>query len=347
MHIYIHIPFCNSKCPYCAFGSHTDKFKISKQYFKALEFEISNFVKNNNEKISTIFIGGGTPSSIDANFYESIFDILRPNLKENFEITSEANPNSASKIWLKKMKDFGVNRISFGAQSFDEKKLKFLGRTHNKTQIITAVQNAKEAGFKNINTDIIYSTKLDNKALLDYEISNLKELDISHISAYSLTLEENTPFFNKTTYKKDSVFLAKYLFKKLEDIGFNQYEISNFGQICKHNLAYWNQENYAGFGAYAVGFIKNKRFYSPKNIEQYLQNPTKKEIENLSDDDKRLEHIFLGARSILGICKNKLKKDELEKAILLQKEEKLIYENEKFYNKDFLLADEIALFITS
>ena len=170
MHIYIHIPFCESKCPYCAFGSYTDKFDLVQKYFNALEFEISNFLLNNpNLKISTLFFGGGTPSSVGAEFYAKIFEMLKPKFTKFAEITSEANPNSANLKWLKQMRELGLNRVSFGAQSFSEKKLKFLGRIHNSAQIHKAVQNANLAGFKNINLDLIYGSKFDDK-----KISNLK-----------------------------------------------------------------------------------------------------------------------------------------------------------------------------
>ena len=351
MHIYIHIPFCESKCPYCAFGSYDDKFDLTKKYFNALEFEISNFLdQNENLKISTLFFGGGTPSSVGAEFYAGIFEMLKPHFTKNAEITAEANPNSANLKWLRSMRNLGLNRISFGAQSFNEQKLKFLGRIHNARQIYKAVENAKIAGFKNINVDLIYATKFDDKKNIEFEISNLANLDISHISAYSLTLEEKTPFFGKKNYKKDSVNLAKFLFEKLENLGFLQYEISNFakkGKICKHNLSYWQGKNYAGFGAFSVGTFGLKRLYSPQNLQSYIQNPLEKMVENLSKSDKKIERIFLGARSILGINSQILTKKEFLNANFLAKRQKLKFENGKFYNSNFLLADEIALFITS
>ena len=363
-HIYIHIPFCESKCPYCAFGSFSDKFELITRYFDALYKEIS---RANLGEISSVFIGGGTPSAVKADFYEPIFEILRPNLDKNTEITSEANPNSANKIWLKKMLNLGVNRLSFGAQSFDEKKLKFLGRVHGKRAIFRAVENALEIGFKNVNLDLIYGSKFDTKSFLKTELESLNDIakmGLSHVSAYSLTLEQNTPFFGNKSYAKDRVQNAKFLIKSLQDLGFFQYEISNFGRLnmeCKHNLSYWRGEIYSGFGAFAVGFdmkieadftsnlstIKEaKRLYSPKNLESYIKDPFVKKIEFLSIDDLRLERIFLGLRSKIGVLKSLLNEEQISRANLLCDEHKLKFENDRFFNTDFLLSDEIALFLT-
>ncbi|NLY03370.1 MAG: coproporphyrinogen III oxidase family protein [Campylobacter sp.] len=342
MHIYIHIPFCQSKCPYCAFGSSSNEFNKVENYFNALASEIK---KTKISEISTLFIGGGTPSAVKAELYKPIFEILSTHFKARAEITSEANPNSANLKWLKKMRSFGVNRISFGAQSFNDKKLILLGRTHSVNDTKEAILNAKKAGFSNINLDIIYSTKLDNKKILDLEVENLTALKPSHISAYSLILEEKTPFEGKINLQKDSVYLSRYLFKKLEKAGFKQYEISNFGRPCRHNLAYWKGKKYLGFGAYAVGFDGKKRIYSPKDIDQYIKNPLEKKIENLSSDDIKIEQIFLGLRSKFGFNAKILDKFQLEKAQILTKNKKLLYKKDKFYNPNFLLADEITLFI--
>ncbi|AQW86322.1 oxygen-independent coproporphyrinogen III oxidase [Campylobacter pinnipediorum subsp. caledonicus] len=346
MLLYIHIPFCESKCPYCAFGSVVGKDSKANSYFKALvkdlKFQISNF---KNLKIKTVFIGGGTPSVINANLYQEIFDIFLPYCSKNVEITSEANPNSASLEWLKKMKEIGVNRISFGVQSFNEKKLKLLGRTHNAQDAKNAVINAKNAGFKNINVDIIYSTKFDNKKLLKQEIESIKQLKINHLSAYSLTLEENTPFYKKTQYQNNSPILANFIISEIKKAGFNQYEISNFGKACQHNLNYWKGDEYIGIGAYSVGFYDKKRLYASENMNNYIKNPLERKIENLSKDDLLLEHIFLGARSKIGIDKKKLSQEQLKKAEILKKSRKIMEKNGRYFVRNFLLADEIALFI--
>lgn len=340
------MPFCESKCPYCAFGSSDDEFKKVGAYFKVLCLDLNFQLKSQNVKeISTIFFGGGTPSAVNAKFYDEIFSILAPLCTTKTEITFEANPNSANLAWLKHVKNLGANRISFGAQSFFEDKLKFLGRIHSKEQIFKAVENAHAAGFKNINLDLIYDTKFDTKKRLLTEVENLKSLTITHLSAYSLTLEENTPFAGKKSYKKDSDTLAKFMIEQIQRTGFRQYEISNFGQICKHNLGYWQGKNYLGVGAFSVGFVNGTRYYAKSSIDAYIAQPTHREKEILSQSELAREHIFLGLRSIIGVEAGRLNEAQKKRANLLVENEKLLFKNGKFYNPNFLLSDEIALFI--
>ena len=340
------MPFCESKCPYCAFGSSDDEFKKVSAYFKALCLDLSSQLKSQNVKeISTIFFGGGTPSAVNAKFYDEIFSILTPLCTTKTEITFEANPNSANLAWLKHVKNLGANRISFGAQSFFEDKLKFLGRIHSKEQIFKAVENAHAAGFKSINLDLIYDTKFDTKKRLLAEVENLKSLAITHLSAYSLTLEENTPFAGKKSYKKDSDTLAKFMIEQTQRAGFGQYEISNFGQICKHNLGYWQGKNYLGVGAFSVGFVDGTRYYAKSSIDAYITQPTYREREILSPSELAREHIFLGLRSVVGVEAGRLNEAQKKRANLLVENEKLLFKNGKFYNPNFLLSDEIALFI--
>jgi len=340
------VPFCESKCPYCAFGSSDDEFKKVGAYFKVLCLDLNFQLKSQNVKeISTIFFGGGTPSAVNAKFYDEIFSILAPLCTTKTEITFEANPNSANLAWLKHVKNLGANRISFGAQSFFEDKLKFLGRIHSKEQIFKAVENAHAAGFKNINLDLIYDTKFDTKKRLLTEVENLKSLTITHLSAYSLTLEENTPFAGKKSYKKDSDTLAKFMIEQIQRTGFRQYEISNFGQICKHNLGYWQGKNYLGVGAFSVGFVNGTRYYAKSSIDAYIAQPTHREKEILSQSELAREHIFLGLRSIIGVEAGRLNEAQKKRANLLVENEKLLFKNGKFYNPNFLLSDEIALFI--
>ncbi len=355
MHLYIHIPFCESKCPYCAFGSSERHFNRVKSYFSALYKEIKSSISTNSvATIKTLFIGGGTPSAVDAAFYEPIMEILRPFMAKNAELTSEANPNSADIKWLENMHKMGFNRISFGAQSFSEKKLKMLGRIHDSVATKNAVLSARAAGFKNINLDIIYSTCLDSKKLLDFELESLNKLHPSHISAYSLTLESGTPFEFKAKLKKDSAILAKYLFKGLNEIGYKQYEISNFAKNvkhrCRHNLSYWRGDDYLGFGAFAVATLSGKngktRFYSPQNIDEYIANPLFKKAERLSADDIASERLFLGLRSLIGVPLKSLNSTQLNRAKILLKSKKVYIKRAHLHASNLLLADEIFLFLS-
>ena len=339
MLLYIHIPFCDSKCFYCAFNSYTSLHSLRKDYMKSLKIQLEYELTKHNNIIETIFIGDGTPSCVDALEYKDVIDIVKPYIDESIEITIEANPNSATKEWLQTIYDIGINRISFGVQSFDNEKLKFLGRNHNKTQAIDAIKNASMVGFKNINMDIIYDTSLDTKELLDGDLNIIKTLPINHISAYSLTLEEGTKFYNKSSVKIENQKLANYLFKKLENFGFSQYEISNFALSdnaqSKHNLGYWKYKEYLGIGCGAVGCIDNKRFYGIKDVQQYISRPLEyEEIESLTLDDIVLEKILLGFRSIVGVPINILNENQKIKLKILLDDNKVLLKKNKIYNND-------------
>lgn len=306
-----------------------------------------NKIKKNS--IDTLFIGGGTPSTIKPSLYEDFFRIIKPYLKEDAEITSEANPNSASFHWLEQMFKLGVNRISFGVQSFDNEKLKFLGRAHNSNSAIEAINNAKKVGFDKINCDIIYGVQNDTYNSITKDLDIAFSLPITHISAYSLTIEEGTKFFKRSSVKIDDEELSYKIFDYMEKNGFSQYEISNFAKNkenqSKHNYGYWEYKTYLGVGAGAVGCISNKRYYPNKNIELYIDNPTKYNTENLKEDDIKTEKILLGFRCSLGISLDLFTKEELKKIDDLIEYDKVHIKKNKVYNKNFLLADELALYI--
>lgn len=351
MLLYIHIPFCDSKCSYCAFNSYVDKFHLKRDYMAALksqlEYELKRF-KTEENSIETVFIGGGTPSTVSPELYEPIFELLRPYLKKNIEITSEANPNSATYEWLDGMHKLGVNRISFGVQSFDAEKLKVLNRAHTPDMAKEALLNAKKVGFENLSLDLIYATLGDTKELIQNDIETAFTLPINHLSAYALTIEEGTAFENKPQMSSERLELTEWIFETIEKKGLPQYEISNFGKYqSSHNKGYWLYKDYIGAGAGAVGKLANQRFYPNPIIEEYLKNPTVMKTEELSDEDVHVEKLLLGLRSVIGVEKSLLSKDELQRAELLLDEKKLTYENNAFYNNEYLLADEIVLFLTS
>lgn len=236
-------------------------------------------------------------------------------------------------------------------QSFDDKKLDFLGRNHNKTQAIQAINDAFDIGFEDINCDIIYDTQLDTKELLDTDISIIKTLPINHISAYSLTIEEGTKFFNKSSVQVENEELVKYLFEELNSLGFSQYEISNFSKDkdarSKHNLGYWKYKEYLGVGSGAVGCINNTRYYNEKDVLKYIQNPLSYEnTEKLSSDDITTEKILLGFRSVVGVDISILPINMQNRAKILIENDKLKLEENIVYSSDFMLADELALYIT-
>jgi oxygen-independent coproporphyrinogen-3 oxidase len=347
--LYIHIPFCDSKCNYCAFNSYTNLNHLKKNYFEALK---KQFLSLNPTEYKTVFIGGGTPSTMPVKFYEQLFELISPYTKNTKEITVECNPNVSSE-WLKEIKNLGVNRISFGVQSFNEEKLKFLNRNHSKFQAINSVNNAKKAGFENINIDLIYATALDNKNLLKNDLEIAFSLPITHISAYSLTIEEGTKFEGDFSKRKDDEELEVWFIDKIKE-KFNQYEISNFGKVCLHNLGYWQGLEYDGIGAGAVGFRKWRmengewriyRYYPSNNVYEYIKNPTKYDYEYLSNEDIKKEKVFLGLRSIIGFDENILNKEEKNRVETLIHENKLHRKGDKIYSNDFLLADALTNYI--
>ncbi len=316
-----------------------------KALYTQIEYELKHFKAVENS-IETVFIGGGTPSTISPELYEPIFKLLSSYLDENIEITSEANPNSATYKWLEGMKNLGVNRISFGVQSFDEKKLKVLNRAHTFQQAKNAILDAKKVGFKNISLDLIYATLGDTKELLQNDIDIAFSLPINHISAYALTIEENTLFEKKPQMSSEQLEITNWLFETIEKKGFKQYEISNFGTYqSSHNIGYWLYKDYIGAGCGAVGKLDDKRFYPDSSVEKYIENPLERRVETLDNKDMKIEKIFLGLRSEIGVSSTILNQDEVKFADILVEEKKLVKKDDIFYNIDYLLADEIVLFI--
>ena len=351
MLLYIHIPFCDSKCSYCAFNSYVDKFHLKEAYMLALveqlAFELKRFGAT-ADAIETIFIGGGTPSTVAPALYKPLFELLKPYLKKNIEITSEANPNSASYAWLEGMYALGVNRISFGVQSFDQTKLKLLNRAHTPQMAKDALLNAQKIGYKNLSLDLIYATLGDTKELIEDDIKQAFSLPINHISAYALTIEEGTAFASQPQMSSEQLALTEWIFDTIKKHGLPQYEISNFGVYhSAHNLGYWKYKDYMGVGAGAVGKLDDKRFYPTPEIEGYIKNPLTIRVETLDAEDKKIEQFFLGLRSCVGIKRELFSEQELQRANLLVHEKKLALREGIYYNKEYLLADEITLFLTS
>ncbi len=349
MLLYIHIPYCDSKCHYCAFNSYVDKFDTRKNYMLALEiqltFELERF-KVKAQQIETIFIGGGTPSTVSPELYEPIFKLLKPLIKNGAEITTEANPNSATKAWLKGMYDLGVNRVSFGVQSFDMVKLKALNRAHSTKQAIEAINHAHDIGYKNLSLDLIYNYQGDTVELLKSDIEKAFSLPINHISAYELTIEGGTKFASTPTVRQEDDELAFFVAKNIKEKGFKQYEISNFGTYqSEHNKGYWKLKDYMGVGAGAVGFLTDTRYYPVTDIESYINNPLNIQEEPLTKEELLTEKLFLGWRSNIGVDRTILDEAMQKQADFLVEKEKLIIVNNTYYNENYFIADELVLFV--
>ena len=313
--------------------------------YKQLAYELERFSATKNS-IETLFIGGGTPSTVDPKLYEPIFKLLKPYLQDGAEITTEANPNSATKEWLEGMRNLGVNRVSFGVQSFDADKLKALNRAHNPQQAKDAILHAKDLGIKHLSLDLIYNYQGDTKELLLNDIKQAFSLPIDHISAYELTIEDGTKFSATPEVRQEDENLAFFVSDEIEKRGFKAYEISNFGRYqSKHNKGYWEIKDYIGAGAGAVGFLKDKRFYPQTGIEAYIDNPLKITEEFLTKDELLTERIFLGLRSNIGVEKSLLSPAMIRNADVLCKENKLLHIDTYYFNNNFFLSDELSLYL--
>ena len=355
--LYIHIPFCDSKCGYCAFFSQVNKENMIKPYFESLSKDIEHTLKYFSvEKITSIFVGGGTPNFVDSKYYLDIFRILTPFCVSDCEITFEMNPNLISNTWLNEIKSLGVNRLSIGVQSFYDDKLQMLERVHVYDDIFRAFDIAYKH-IDNISLDLIYDCRLDTQYRIEYELESALKLPINHISAYSLSIDSNSRFGDRKDYSLQAresfgVFVRDFLRAK----DFKQYEVSNFTLVnkcksnkfqhdfkCKHNLGYWRGDEYLGVGVSSVGRVDFVRYFAVSNLEQYIINPTKRKKELLSQNDLHFESIFMGFRSEIGVEKILLNQSKLKYVI----ENNLCYEyDNRIYTNDFFLADSIALYLS-
>ena len=328
--IYIHIPFCISKCFYCDFTSYANRENMIEKYIYALCNEILAKAEILSEyKVTTIYIGGGTPSYIDSKYIKQIFDTLMLviNKEDVKEITIEVNPNSVDEEKMRSYKEIGINRISIGLQSTYDTILKKIGRAHNLKDFEDTLELANKVGFKNISVDLIYplpDLDLEKfKESVEYVI-NLKDKNVKHISIYNLEVHENTKlaFLLKEGYvtlvDEDTEYeMYEYLRKRFEEEGYHRYEISNYaidGYESKHNLRYWNQELYLGFGCGASSFFSGTRYSNIKNIEKYIENIEtgnsiidKENYEELDLLALMKEYVMLSLRKIEGLDKKKFK----------------------------------------
>ena len=276
--VYIHIPFCNEKCPYCDFYSVNYDNNLEEKYIDSIIREIEKSKKN---KADSLYIGGGTPSCINPKRLASVIITAKDkfDIDDFAEITVECNPSNDLKILLPVLSNAGVNRISMGLQSAVFQERKALGRKAKPEDVQKAVELARDTGIENISLDLMLGVPKQTKESLKSSIDFCKSLDIEHISAYILKIEENTPFYKmKNTLELPSedevASLYIYACNQLEKSGFNQYEISNFsknGKESKHNLKYWNCDEYLGFGASAHSFIDGKRFFYSRDLKNYIK----------------------------------------------------------------------------
>lgn len=306
--LYIHVPFCVRKCPYCDFYSCENRLHERDAYVQAVCRNIRYY--GNNKKADTLYFGGGTPSLLSPvqiaeiiSCAESEFDLISP------EITMEINPATVTPEMLKDYRSAGVNRLSIGVQDLHDDSLETLGRLHTAKQAVKTVYNAKDAGFENISCDLMIGTKGQTSERLHETLEKITSLPISHISAYMLKIEEGTPYAkqNMQDFIPDEDEVADLYLEMvsfLEEKGFLQYEISNFakkGFESRHNCRYWKLSDYIGIGPAAHSCYEGKRFYVPSDLDLFIKEEHQKTITEDDSPDTSQERIMLGLRLAEGI----------------------------------------------
>ncbi len=345
--IYIHIPFCIKKCPYCDFYSFSANQKDKDSYLKAVLCALKDKAHLVHTQVDTVYFGGGTPSTFGSDRIGAVLWAIRENYKlsKDAEITVECNPSSVSESFFNELYSAGVNRISMGMQSAVETERKALGRASDKNQVKKAIDLAKKAGINNISLDIMLGVPCQSMESLDESIDFLLESDIQHISAYMLKIEEGTPFDkikDSLILPDEDVVADMYLHtvKRLREGGFFQYEISNFslpGYESRHNLKYWHCEEYLGIGPSAHSFIGGKRLYYRRDFDAFIRG---EDMLFDSDGGDKDEYIMLTLRLSEG-----LKFKEYEKRFGEALDSSIIEKGKKFQDAGLLkISDEgIAL----
>ncbi len=322
--IYIHIPFCVRKCLYCDFCSVADK-SLYDGYTAALIKEIES---RRGERADSVFIGGGTPTVLGEKLY-SVIEAVCDNfiLDDDTEFTVEANPNTVTEKLLSGMRARGVNRLSLGAQSFNDNELKALGRIHDSKAIFEAAHMARDAGFENLNLDIMLSTPEQTKESIKRTMAGVKEIMPEHVSAYSLIIEEGTPFEKMELdlpNEDDEREIYYYTVDFLRSIGLERYEISNFGKKCRHNIKYWTGKEYIGFGVSACSYENSVRFGNTRDIKEYIMGGgCGIDREVIDETEREKERFLLGLRMSEGVSYNgefEEKIERLKKAGLIKEE---------------------------
>ena len=324
--IYIHIPFCKQKCFYCDFCSFANKNEMQEKYVETVINEIKNITHKEKYTVTTIYFGGGTPSILNPEYIKNILQEIKSSFKilDDAEITIEINPGTVNEEKLKRYKEYGINRLSIGLQSANDKILKNIGRIHDYKQFEETFFFARKCGFKNINVDLMIG--LPTQAIEDVKqtLEKIIQKNPEHISVYSLIIEEGTTIEklineNKLQLPDEETERIMYwtVVNKLKENGYNQYEISNFSKKTyesKHNTNCWKQKQYIGLGTSAHSYLNKKRYSNTNNIEEYIKNIQESNIsknitihEEQTEESTMNEYMLLGLRMIQGININEFK----------------------------------------
>ncbi len=342
--VYVHIPFCRQACTYCDFHFSTSMQSFD-EMIASIEKEIilrRNYLQD--EKVETIYFGGGTPSLIETKFINLFLNTIRReiNLSADAEITLEANPDDLTKVKCDELKQAGINRLSIGIQSFSDRDLKFMNRAHDSLQALSAVTNAQQAGFENISIDLIYGVQNSAPEQWKKNLDIALNLGVEHLSCYALTIEPKTALAEMIRKKKvsppnDEKTISEFelLMKRASEAGFEHYEISNFARnnkYSRHNTSYWQRKKYLGVGPSAHSYNGNSRQWNISNNKKYInvlkENIVPFEVEKLSEKNKFNEYILTSLRTIWGIDLSLVEKEfgQLRKEELLKQIQNFINE---------------------
>ncbi|MCY8979200.1 radical SAM family heme chaperone HemW [Bacillus halotolerans] len=321
---YIHIPFCEHICHYCDFNKYFIQSQPVGEYLNALEKEMINTIeKTGQPDLHTIFIGGGTPTSLSEDQLEKLMDMVSRVLKPSgalIEFAVEANPDDLSAEKLKILKEAGVNRLSFGVQTFEDDLLEKIGRVHKQKDVFVSFERAREIGFENISLDLMFGLPGQTLKHLDHSLKTALSLNAEHYSVYSLIVEPKTVFYNlmqkgrlHLPAQEQEAEMYETVMSRMETAGIHQYEISNFakqGMESKHNLTYWSNEEYFGFGAGAHGYIGGIRTVNVGPVKHYIDLIAEKgfpyrDTHEVTMEEQIEEEMFLGLRKTSGVSKKR------------------------------------------
>ena len=362
--LYVHVPFCRSKCPYCHFYS-TTSLRLIPDWLEAVKKEALLY-RSLFTSFDTVYFGGGTPSLLSPPALGDLLEFFRNRfcLSEDCEITLEANPGDLDRETTRDFRKTGINRLSLGVQSFSDEELTFLGRRHGVRDAVRAIEVARSAGFDNLGIDLIFGIPGQSGGRWQDTLTSALSFQPEHLSAYQLTPEDGTPFGTEVTQGRlrlweEEEFVQSYLeaSRILESRGYLHYEVSNFARgenrISRHNRKYWQQVPYLGLGPSAHSFLNRRRWWNPASLEEYLdrlrggQKPVAG-VEVLSPDQTRLESLLLGFRNREGVAVDQLQLNPAGRTVLseLEASNKLNRQKNRLIPTPlgYLLADRLPLF---
>lgn len=357
--LYLHIPFCIQKCGYCDFLSAPAGREEREAYVQALEKEIRSYGDfAGGYRVSTVFVGGGTPSCLEVSQTERIFEAVKDTfeIERMPEISMEMNPGTVTKEKLQAYKNCGINRLSIGLQSVRDSNLRLLRRIHTYEEFLESFRLAREAGFQNINVDLISSLPGQTEEFWREELKTIAELSPEHISVYQLILEEGTTFYEKYAAHPELLpdeETSRAIYQATEEVlgqyGFHQYEISNYakeGRECRHNLKYWERDDYLGLGLGAASMVRNIRMNNTGDMKTYLEKcgepkTMRTDVQFLEEPRQIEEFMFLGLRKTRGISKKEFRR-------VFGRDIELVYEKalKKLFSSGMLLEKKDRLYLS-